>query len=301
MPNQHILIVTSNSELSHLLADKLLRPLDYQVTLAKNRQIAETSFRSFPPDLVILDIGIDNGAGMKFATELAEHLPIVPIILVGSDDRTGSMEMALQYGAVGCICPPLIQDEILLIIQRGLERRGQLERWIRRRSNETADSLQRRVDVLETLQKVGRAVTATLDLDEVLTSVVDVAVGMTGAEEGSLLILDEDSGDLYMRASRNFQDEFVHTFRLPIKDTLAGEVVRTGRPAIIDDDAPQKIKTAYLVRSLLYVPMRIQNRVIGVLGVDNRTSSQQFSEKHLTLVSALADYAAIAIEKCSPF
>ncbi len=93
----------------------------------------------------------------------------------------------------------------------------------------------------------------------------------------------------------------MRTFRLPIKDSLAGEVIRTGRPAILDDDTPQKIKTAYLVRSLMYVPLRIHNRVIGVLGVDNRTSSQPFLEQHLTLVSALADYAAIAIENAQLF
>ena len=284
-----------------MLADTVLRPAEYQVTLAKNIQIAEASFRSVPPDLVILDAGIEDGTGMNFAGELLQHLPIVPIIFVGSDDRAASIEMALQYGAVGSICPPLIPDEILQTVKRGLQRREQLEGWLRRRSSETADSLQRRVDVLETLQEVGRAVTASLDLDEVLTKVVDVATGMTGAEEGSLLVLDEETGDLYMRASRNFQDEFVRTFRLPIKDSLAGEVVRTGKPAIIDDDTPQKIKTAYLVRSLMYVPMRIQNRVIGVLGVDNRTSAQPFSEQHLTLVSALADYAAIAIENARLF
>ncbi|HBX70724.1 MAG TPA: hypothetical protein DEH25_15415, partial [Chloroflexi bacterium] len=125
---------------------------------------------------------------------------------------------------------------------------------------------------------------------------MEAAVGLTNAEEGSLLILDENSGELYMRAARNFQDDFVRTFRLPISDTLAGQVVRSGRSVILDDDTPQKIKTSYLVRSLIYVPLKIQDRVIGVLGVDNRTSSQSFNEQHLTLVSALADYAAIAIE-----
>jgi two-component system phosphate regulon sensor histidine kinase PhoR len=161
--------------------------------------------------------------------------------------------------------------------------------------------LRRRLGVLETLQQVGHSLTASLDLDLVLTKVVDAAVSMTGAEEGSLLILDEDSGDLFMRAARNFQDDFVRTFRLPISDTLAGEVVRSGRSVILDDDTPQKIKTAYLVRSLMYVPLKIHQRVIGVLGVDNRTSSQPFLEQHLTLVSALSDYAAIAIENASLF
>ena len=65
--------------------------------------------------------------------------------------------------------------------------------------------------------------------------------------DASLLLLDEASGELYMRASRNFQQDFVRTFRLPIQDTLAGSVLRTGNPVILDEKAPQKIKTAYLV------------------------------------------------------
>ncbi len=296
MPNEHILIITSDSQTSHILADTVLQPSGYQVTLAKSIQIAETSFRSYPPDLIFLDVDIESGAGLVFADELVDYLPIVPVILIGSEDRSASMETAFQVGAIDCISFPLETEAIRKAVQRGLYRRATLEKWTRRRSSESADTLQRRLDVLETLQEISRSVTSSLDLDEVLTKVVNTAVGMTGAEEGSLLILDKDTGELYMRAARNFQDEFVRTFRLPIKDTLAGEVVRTGRSVILDDDTPQKIKTAYLVRSLMYVPLRIQNRVIGVLGVDNRTSSQPFLEQHLTLVSALADYAAIAIE-----
>jgi two-component system, OmpR family, phosphate regulon sensor histidine kinase PhoR len=152
------------------------------------------------------------------------------------------------------------------------------------------------VNVLETLSNVGRSVTASLDLDEVLKLVVDAAVDITGAEEGSLLILDESTGELNMRAARNFQDEFVRTFSLPISDTLAGDVVRTGKPAMLDEQSPQKIKTSYLVKSLIYVPLKIHDRVIGVLGVDNREGGHPLVSQHITSVSTLADYAAIAIE-----
>ncbi|MBN1669315.1 MAG: GAF domain-containing protein, partial [Anaerolineales bacterium] len=179
---------------------------------------------------------------------------------------------------------------------KGLERREQVSNWLNRRAREDTNALRRRLDVLEALGRIGRSVTASLDLDQILTAVVDAAVRMTNAEEGSLLILDEESGELYMRAARNFQDEFVNTFRLPIRDSLAGQVVRSGKPVILDERTPQKIKTAYLVRTLMYVPLKVHGRVIGVLGVDNRESNQPFLEHHLTLVSNLADYAAIAIE-----
>jgi two-component system phosphate regulon sensor histidine kinase PhoR len=158
---------------------------------------------------------------------------------------------------------------------------------------------QKQLRELETLGEIGRSITASLDLDRVLTMVVDAAVDLTGAEEGSLLLLDENSDDLYMRAARNFQDEFVRTFRLPINDTLAGQVIRSGAPVLIDQSAPQKIKTAYLVSTLIYVPLKVHERIIGVLGVDNRTAGEPFLDHDIVLMSALADYAAIAIENAN--
>jgi len=143
---------------------------------------------------------------------------------------------------------------------------------------------------------LGRSITSSLDQDSVLSAVVDAAVELTGAEEGSLLLLDESSGELYMRAARNFQEEFVRTFRLPIKDSLAGNVIRTGQPVILDEKTPQKIKTAYLVQGLLYVPLQMHGRVFGVLGVDNRQSHVPFTEHHVQIITAMADYAVVAIE-----
>jgi two-component system NtrC family sensor kinase len=163
-------------------------------------------------------------------------------------------------------------------------------------AQEVAGTLERRLTELEALAQIGRTVTATLDLDPVLTAVVEDAVRLTGAEEGSLLLLDPDSGELYMRASKNFDEEFARTFRLHVQDSLAGQVVASGEPVILDERSPQKIKTSYLVRSLLYVPLRVRRRTIGVLGVDNRKAGRNFSKEDQTVIMALADYAAIAIE-----
>ncbi|MFP3853963.1 MAG: ATP-binding protein, partial [Anaerolineales bacterium] len=156
--------------------------------------------------------------------------------------------------------------------------------------------LSRRLEELETLAGIGRTVTAMLEVDEVLTAVVDAAVRLTGAEEGSLLLLDPDSGQLHMRASKNFDEEFARTFRLQVQDSLAGQVLATGDPVVIDERSPKKIKTSYLVHSLIYVPLYVRGQIIGVLGVDNRKVGHTFRSEHLTVLNAMADYAAIAIE-----
>jgi two-component system NtrC family sensor kinase len=138
-----------------------------------------------------------------------------------------------------------------------------------------------------------------LDIDQVLAAVVESAVELTGAEEGSILLLDEESGELYMRAARNFQDEFVRTFRLPVKDTLAGSVLKTSEPLIINQQSPQKIDTTYLVHSLIYIPIVSKGRAVGVLSVDNRQKGRFLDQHHVTLLTAMADYASIAIENAS--
>lgn len=156
-----------------------------------------------------------------------------------------------------------------------------------------------KIIILEALQRVGQSVTALLDSDSVLKAVVDAALELTNAEESSLLLLDDATGELYMRASRNFQEDFVKTFRLPLRDSLPGQVLRSGKPLLINADTPRKIMAAYLVYSLIYVPLIVQGRMIGVLGVDNRKEGHPLTEQHVTLISALADYAAIAIENAN--
>ncbi len=81
-----------------------------------------------------------------------------------------------------------------------------------------------------------------------------------------------------------------------MRDTLVGQVLRTGKPLLIDEKTPQKIKTTYLVYTIIYVPMTLKERVIGVLEIDNRQSGKTFNDYHVTLLTALADYAAIALE-----
>ncbi|MRR32266.1 GAF domain-containing sensor histidine kinase, partial [bacterium] len=159
-----------------------------------------------------------------------------------------------------------------------------------------SSSLQEKLDEMETLAGLGRTITGTLDLDTILASVVEAAVGLTGAEEGSLLMLDAASGELYMRAARNFQDDFVRTFRMPVQDSLVSSVLQSGSPVLINEQTPQKIKTSYLVHSLIYVPLKVKNQIIGVLGVDNRLQRQSFQEHDVKILSAVAEYAVIAIE-----
>jgi GAF domain-containing protein len=136
-----------------------------------------------------------------------------------------------------------------------------------------------------------------MDLEQVLTRIVESAVFITQAEEGSLLLLDEQTQALHLRAQKGLGDKYAHGFRIPIQDSTAGEVLQSNKPQrLIGLEQAVKVVTGYLVTAILYVPVAIRGRVIGVLAVDNQTSERPFTEDDENLLLVLAGYAAIALE-----
>jgi two-component system phosphate regulon sensor histidine kinase PhoR len=301
MTGEHILIIHNDLNVCDLLERSTLRPAGYEVRSVQDFAAAEVLTKTNPPDLIILGGAFISEDNRDWIASLLNRIPALPLIVLGEQGNTAQPIAAMRQGAQDFLSLPLRKNEVQQAVRRALDRRMHWLEWIRSESFRHTHPLQRRLTELETLDKIGRSVTSSLDLDSVLSTVVESAVALTEADEGSLLLLDETSGELYMRAGRNFQDDFVRTFRLPIKDTLAGQVIQSGKPIMLNEKTPEKIKTAYLVHTLIYVPLTVHGRTIGVLGVDNRTSEHNFLEHHLALVSAMADFAAIAIENASLF
>ena len=292
---EQLLVVISDFQIKFLL-ERVLLSSGYQVTLCQDRASAQKILRTTVPALIIMSEKLDDSNGLEFANELSKRLPGVPIVLFVEHDSPDLLKKAMRAGINEYLCLPLRSEDILKATQNTLERAQQRREWVLLEARRATANLQRQVNELEILARLGRSITASLDLDSVLSAIVDAAVELTGADEGSLLLLDETTGELYMRAGRNFQEEFVRTFRLPITDTLAGSVLRSGQPVLLDEKTPQKIKTAYLVHSLVYVPIQIHGHVFGVLGVDNRTERAPFKDRDVKLLSAIAEFAVIAIE-----
>ena len=148
---------------------------------------------------------------------------------------------------------------------------------------------------------VSKAIAGDLLLEDVLSNVVAAATKVASADTASLLLQDETTGDLYVRASYNLETQLVETLRLRVDDSLAGQAIRSGRPVIINGQEQQKIKTAYLVKSLVYMPLHRGEKVIGVLGVDNRITNRVFVSWQIKLLGLLADFASIALSNANRF
>jgi signal transduction protein with GAF and PtsI domain len=131
----------------------------------------------------------------------------------------------------------------------------------------------------------------------VLTRVVEAAVFITGAEEGALLLLDAETDELYLRAQRGLGEQYANGYRVPVQDSIAGDVLRTGQSQrLVGKDDGLKVVTGYMVNSIVYVPVCGANGVMGVLSVDNQVTDATFGGDDEEFLMILAGYAALALE-----
>jgi len=299
--NETILIIDGQRHNVEFLTTNVLRPAGYNVSVARDGREGLDKALEEKPDLIILDLAVRRFGGRRVLQELRKVQKDVPVILTAFHGSEEATTWAFRLRARDYIIKPYRAERMRQAIERGLaERRLRYERdQLARRVTLISRQMERRLKELNVLSGIGKTVTALLDEDRVLTRVVEAAVYITGAEEGFLLLVDEESGELYVRALCGLGEKHAREFRLKVDDSLAGQVVQTGRPVIITGSLQEerfKVKTGYLVRSLLHVPLKVGESVIGVLSVDHMVEDRTFDNHDQYLLSALADYAAIALE-----
>lgn len=299
-PLQKILIINAEIQTNRLL-DQIVQNLGFEVLVSESLENAQQYFGVNIPALVIINENIATLNNFNWVTSIRKKYPLLPIILYTSEEKHQILKQALRLGINDYLSAPLTIEDIQNSIQANLSHSQSMRNYVILESRRATQQLQARVNDLETLTELARLVTSSLDVDIVLRTIVEAAVELTGAEEGSLMLIDEKTGELYMRAARNFNEDFVSTFRLPVNDSIIGSVVQSGKVVIFDDNTPQKIKTAYLVHSLIYIPLKLRDQIIGVLGVDNRHKRMVFSQKDISLLTTMAEYAVIAIDNARIF
>lgn len=160
---------------------------------------------------------------------------------------------------------------------------------------------------LRALRDVGAVINSSLDQTEVLNTVMDTIIQLTGAERSFLMLYDEETGELEVEVARNINRETIGETSFEISRSIVGTVVESGVPVITTNaqedsrfDRQESI-ISYNLRSILCVPLRIKENTIGVIFADNRIVSGIFAEGDRDMLLAFANQAAVAIENARLF
>lgn len=303
MANECVLVVDDSTQNVEFLTNYVLKPNGYQVLVARNGADGLKIALDNRPDLILLDNNMPRLSGMEVLEALKEHQANIPVIMMTFHGSETLAVQSFRLGVKDYVLKPYQVSEMVEAIERALtEARLRRERdQLTERLLKSNQQLEQRLKELNTLFGIGKSVTSLLDQDKLLSRLVEAAVYLINAEEGSLLLVDDRTNELYMVAARGIDERMARSFRLRVEDSLAGQVITSGQPLVLSGSDLTKIKTSYLVRSVMYVPLKIRGRISGVLSVDNRQQQRDFTNHDLRLLSALADYAAISVENAKLF
>ena len=161
--------------------------------------------------------------------------------------------------------------------------------------------------LLKTILDAGTALTSSLEIEDVLLSVMDWTCRIFNAEASSLLLLDEETNTLYFKTATGDNCEELKRIRMDLGEGVAGWVALHDKPLIVNDtktesrhakDIPASL--GFQTNSILCVPLKASERVIGVIEVLNKMDGD-FEESHLEALVMLAASISIALENARKF
>lgn len=182
------------------------------------------------------------------------------------------------------------------------------ERQLRTMLKEAEDEIEEHVEDLEILlsfllgiHEFGVATSGIVEIDRLAKLIVINATRLLRTEIGSLMLVDKETNMLEIAAARGLPEELVKNVHIPIGKGIAGKVVEEGEPILCENIETDKrfsrqSNDKYSSKSFVSVPLKVQNRVIGVLNINNKESKQKFDEKDLRLLTILAEQSARTIE-----
>jgi diguanylate cyclase (GGDEF)-like protein len=174
---------------------------------------------------------------------------------------------------------------------------------IERRRNPGGPPEARQAGEVAVFQELGKALTSSLQLDQVLRTIMEKIDEFLRPDNWSLLLLDEAKQELYFELAVGKASQALKDVRVKVGQGIAGWVAQHGEVVIVPDTSKDtrffgKVdeKTKMETRSIVAVPVNFRDTCLGVIELINCVGPDGFDPRDLKLLEALSDFAAIALE-----
>ncbi len=159
------------------------------------------------------------------------------------------------------------------------------------------------IEEMNYLHQVSQRISEMKSLDVLLHEIMDSCKELMNAEASSLLIYDEKEDKLFFDVATGEKGDVIKKISVNIGEGIAGWVAENRKPLLIEDcyndtrfNREFDIKTNFITKSMICVPMIRKERLIGVIQVINKKNGEVFTERDLNIFQILASQCAISIE-----
>ncbi len=308
MTKEIILIIENNYEIRYLLKKALSRMERYHVIEAANGEVGLERALNDKPSVILLDLMLPQRDGLEILEALNAQGRRIPTIIITADSRPETILRAFRLGAKDFLQKPFEMPQMQSALENALT-----EERLRREKENLTKALakanrrqQRQLDNWAALNFIARTISSTLEESEVLHRVVATAKHLLHVEAGSVLLLDEKNETLHFAVTLGEQTTHPPSGPVPLGEGLAGWVAQQGEPLMVPDvrqDARFEAEVDQIpglqTRSVICVPLKSRERILGVFEVINKQSKSSnvgFTAEDLKLLQTLTSWITIAVE-----
>jgi len=249
------------------------------------------------PDLIIADKKLSNDPSFKDFLKLTKNIP--KIVITDIHSFKGFSPWLKEIMIYPLYAPDV--KELVFFIKRLFRENKMFFENIRLRNDLSMSKRE-----LEFFEEVSKTLTSSSQLSDLLAKILGKIKGMIKAEAWSVLLVDQETGDLVFEKTNAKKKKEIQKFRLKPGEGIAGWVSREGIPVVVPDVSKderffgKKDRAIHLeTKSLMCVPIKINEQVLGVIELVNKTTGEPFRKEDLDLLIRLVDLAAIAVERAS--
>jgi response regulator RpfG family c-di-GMP phosphodiesterase len=275
-----VLIVDDEKFIRDILAD-FLGMEGYVVRTAADGEAALQELAAAPYDLILSDLKMPRMGGLELIEHVALRAPKAITVIMTGFGTVETAINAMKRGAYDYILKPFKVEEVIHVVQRGIEKQRL-----------AAENLRLRETL--SLYKVSEALQASLSLEEILTTLAQTAVAELGADLVTVWLQDGEGG-LFERDTRGPSVELRSELNAPAivrhfgdSDTLLEHGSRSERFYCA--------KPEHARASVLSVPLRVRSRVIGFVFAESLNVAKRFDEGERKMLTIVGSRAAAALD-----
>jgi len=264
-------------------------------TLCQSQGVADQISRE-KIQMVLCDLVGEDCPGSEVLQQIRRVHPNLPLVAVLPDQDFSAAISAIRNGVDDVLIHPLNNDALLNSRDRALGRKT-----LDVQLANTQQAAKRSLDDLILLKAVGETTRTAEDLQKLLDRIVDLIQSALDVDIASLMLVD-DEGALKIRSAYGLPEDVREKVTIAPGEGVSGYVLEHGEPVLIDDLStdgrfpPRGGIVRYRTGSLLSVPIRYQQRTMGVLNVNNKRNGEAFTGVDQELLLTIAHQTALAIE-----
>ncbi|MFA5857551.1 MAG: ATP-binding protein [Elusimicrobiota bacterium] len=293
MAKEKVLVIEDDVNVSDFCFDALTGE-GYEVEVVSSGENGLALLQDKPYNLALVDLHLPGGMdGIQILKEIRIKFPHTAVIIFSGVGKIEIAVESMRLGAYDYITKPFSVDELRFVVDRCLEQQ---------RLHTEVGGLRN----IKNLYKVSIMMSSLMEVEKVLDMILKLAGDMVHADSGSLMMVNEKTGELTIGVSMGMSRYIAKNVHLHSGDRIAGWVAKTGEALLLTDrpdTLPQfkDIETNPKIKSSIVIPLKSKDKIIGVLNINNTGSTYTFTQQDFELLKELAVDAAVAIENAKVY